>query len=135
MAQSDMIKAGGVLNVHRRFAIPAFTPVLLNLAIVAAALFLAPHVDPPIMALGWGVFVGGVAQLALQIVPLAKLRMLPCPRFDWRDAGVRRVLAAMAPAILGVSAAQIAVSRAFSGPKCRMQVMIPRRVMPISRSA
>jgi len=101
--------AGGVLNVHRRFAIPAFTPVLLNLAIVAAALFLAPHVDPPIMALGWGVFVGGVAQLALQIVPLAKLRMLPRPRFDWRDAGVRRVLAAMAPAILGVSAAQVSV--------------------------
>lgn len=101
--------AGGVLNVHRRFAIPAFTPVLLNVAIIAAALWLAPHVDPPVMALAWGVFAGGIAQLALQIRPLAKLGMLPRPRFDWRDDGVRRVLAAMAPAILGVSAAQVSI--------------------------
>ena len=101
--------AGGVLNVHRRFAIPAFTPVLLNLAIIAATLFLAPHVDPPIMALAWGGFGGGIAQLALQIAPLAKLAMLPRPRFDWRDEGVRRVLVAMAPAILGVSAAQVSI--------------------------
>ncbi|CAG1010087.1 putative peptidoglycan lipid II flippase [Burkholderiales bacterium] len=101
--------AGGVLNVHRRFAIPAFTPVLLNLAIIAAALFLAPRVDPPIMALAWGVFAGGIAQLALQVRPLAKLGMLPRPRVDWRDAGLRRVLAAMAPAVLGVSAAQVSI--------------------------
>ena len=101
--------AGGVLNVHKRFAIPAFTPVLLNLAIIAAALFLAPYLDPPIMALAWGVFGGGVAQLALQVAPLAKLGMLPRPRFDWRDEGVRRVLRAMAPAIVGVSAAQISI--------------------------
>src|SRR5207237_2775843 len=59
--------AGGVLNVYRRFAIPAVTPVLLNLAIIGAAIFVAPHVDPPIVALAWGVAVGGVAQLALQI--------------------------------------------------------------------
>ena len=101
--------AGGVLNVHRRFAVPAFTPVLLNLSMIAAAVFVAPHVDPPVMALAWGVFFGGIAQLALQIRPLAKLGMLPRFRLDWRDAGVRRVLGAMAPAIVGVSAAQIAI--------------------------
>lgn len=99
--------AGGVLNVYRRFAIPAVTPVLLNLSIIAAALFLAPYVDPPIMALAWGVLAGGVAQLALQFAPLARIAMLPRPRFDWRDEGVRRVLVAMGPAVLGVSAAQI----------------------------
>ena len=66
--------AGGVLNVYRRFAIPAFTPVLLNVAIIAAALFLAPHVDPPIVALAWGVFVGGIAQLAFQVRPSSSLR-------------------------------------------------------------
>ena len=99
--------AGGVLNVYRRFAIPAFTPVLLNLSIIGAALFLAPYFDPPITALAWGVAIGGVAQLALQIAPLARIGMLPRPRFDWRDEGVRRVLAAMGPAVLGVSAAQI----------------------------
>jgi putative peptidoglycan lipid II flippase len=99
--------AGGVLNVHRNFSIPAVTPVLLNLAIIGAAIFVAPHVDPPIVALAWGVAVGGVAQLALQILPLWKLGMLPRVRFDWRDEGVRRVLSAMGPAVLGVSAAQI----------------------------
>jgi len=98
---------GGVLNVYRRFAIPAFTPVILNLAIIGAAIFLAPHVDPPIVALAWGVMVGGVLQLALQIYPLVRLGMLPHIRLDWRDPGVRRVLNAMGPALLGVSAAQI----------------------------
>jgi putative peptidoglycan lipid II flippase len=101
--------AGGVLNVYRRFAIPAFTPVILNLSIIGAAIFVAPHVDPPITALAWGVAVGGVAQLALQIRPLLKLGLLPRPRVDWRDPGVRRVLSAMGPALLGVSAAQISV--------------------------
>jgi putative peptidoglycan lipid II flippase len=101
--------AGGVLNVYRQFAIPAFTPVILNLSIIGAAILLAPHVDPPIMALAWGVAVGGVLQLALQIRPLLKLAMLPRPRFNWRDPGVRRVLSAMGPALLGVSAAQISV--------------------------
>jgi putative peptidoglycan lipid II flippase len=99
--------AAGVLNVHRRFAIPAFTPVLLNLSIIGAALFLAPYFDPPIVALAWGVAIGGVAQLALQVRPLWQIAMLPRPRFDWRDPGVARVLKAMGPAILGVSAAQI----------------------------
>ncbi len=99
--------AGGVLNVYRRFAIPAFTPVLLNLSIIGAALFLARWCDPPILALAWGVFIGGVVQLAFQLRPLAKIGMLPWPSFDWRDEGVRRVLIAMGPAVIGVSAAQI----------------------------
>src|SRR5438477_12196419 len=101
--------AGGVLNVYRKFAIPAFTPVILNLSIIGAAVFVAPHVDPPIMALAWGVAIGGIAQLALQVRPLAKLGMLPRPRLVWRDPDVRRVLSAVGPALLGVSAAQISV--------------------------
>jgi putative peptidoglycan lipid II flippase len=99
--------AGGVLNVHRRFGIPAFTPVLLNVSMIAAAIWLAPHIDPPILALAWGVAIGGVAQLALQVVPLMRLHMLPRLDFHWRDEGVRRVISAMGPAVLGVSAAQI----------------------------
>jgi putative peptidoglycan lipid II flippase len=101
--------AGGVLNTYRRFAIPAFTPVLLNFAIIGAAIFLAPRFDPPIVALAWGVAAGGVAQLVLQLWPLARLGMLPRLRLDWHDEGVRRVLRAMGPAVLGVSAAQISV--------------------------
>jgi putative peptidoglycan lipid II flippase len=99
--------AGGVLNVFRRFAIPAFTPVLLNVSIIAAAILLARFVDPPIVALAMGVAIGGVAQLALQIRPLLAIGMLPKPSFAWRDEGVRRVLLAMGPAVIGVSAAQI----------------------------
>src|SRR5207244_6701139 len=87
--------AGGMLNVYRRFAIPAFTPVILNFSIIGAAIFVAPHVDPPILALAWGVLVGGVAQLALQIYPLLRLGMLPRPSLDWRDPRVRRVLTAV----------------------------------------
>jgi putative peptidoglycan lipid II flippase len=99
--------AGGVLNVHRRFGVPAFTPVLLNLCTIAAALWLAPYFDPPIVALAWGVAIGGVAQLAFQLRPLARIAMLVRPRIDWHDEGVRRVLRLMGPALLGVSAAQI----------------------------
>ncbi len=99
--------SGGVLNVYRRFAIPAVTPVLLNVGIIGGALFLAPYCDPPVTALAWGVLIGGAAQLALQLRPLAAIGMLPRPRFDWRDEGVRRVLRAMGPAVIGVSAAQI----------------------------
>jgi putative peptidoglycan lipid II flippase len=99
--------AGGVLNVYRRFAIPAVTPVLLNLSIIGAAIFLSKYFDPPILALAWGVFIGGAAQLAFQIAPLARIGMLPLPRFDFRDEGVRRILRLMGPAIIGVSAWQI----------------------------
>ncbi len=99
--------AGGVLNVYRRVAVPAFTPVLLNLSIIGAAIFLAKYFDPPIKALAWGVFIGGMVQVAFQIAPLAKIGMLPRFTPDWRDEGVRRVLLNMGPAIVGVSAAQI----------------------------
>jgi putative peptidoglycan lipid II flippase len=101
--------SGGVLNVYRRFAVPAFTPVVLNLSIIGAAIFLAKYFDPPIKALAWGVLIGGVAQLSFQLAPLARIGMLPRPRLDWRDEGVRRVLRNMGPAVVGVSAAQISV--------------------------
>jgi putative peptidoglycan lipid II flippase len=101
--------AGGVLNTWSRFAIPAFTPVLLNLSFIGMALFAAPLFDTPVMALAWAVFIGGCLQLVLQLRPLAAIGMLP--RFDWqlRDPGVRRILKLMAPATLGVSVSQISL--------------------------
>jgi len=101
--------AGGVLNTWSRFAIPAFTPVLLNLSFIGMALFAAPWFDPPVLALGWAVFIGGVLQLALQLRPLARLGMLP--RFDLNlsDPGVRRIAKLMAPALLGVSVSQVSL--------------------------
>jgi len=73
------------------------------------ALFAAPWFDPPILVLGWAVFLGGALQLAIQIPALAKIGMLP--RFDpvWRDPGVQRILKLMAPAVLGVSVSQISL--------------------------
>jgi putative peptidoglycan lipid II flippase len=101
--------SAGILNTWSRFALPAFTPVLLNIAFILMALFAAPWFDPPVLALAWAVFIGGVLQLALQVPALKRLGMLP--RFDpqWRDAGVQRILKLMAPAVLGVSVSQISL--------------------------
>ena len=101
--------AGGVLNTWSRFAIPALTPSLLNLTFILGALFAAPYFDPPVMVLAWSVFVGGAAQLAFQISALARIGMLPRPRLDWNDEGVKRILRLMGPAVLGVSVAQISL--------------------------
>ena len=101
--------AGGVLNTWSRFAIPAFTPVLLNLSFIFMALFAAPYFHPPILVLGWAVFIGGLAQVVLQLRPLARIGMLPRFSLDFSDPGVRRILKLMAPAILGVSVSQISL--------------------------
>ncbi len=105
--------AGGILNTWSRFALPAFTPVLLNIAFIGMALFAAPYFDPPVLALAWAVFIGGLLQLAIQIPALKKIAMLPRPSLDWRaawnDPGVRRVLMLMGPALIGVSVSQISL--------------------------
>ena len=99
--------AGGILNTFGRFGVPAFTPVLLNLVLIACALWLAPHMERPIVALAWGVLIAGVVQLAFQVPFLARLGLLPRPRFNPRDPGVRRMLGLIGPSLLGVSVAQI----------------------------
>jgi len=105
--------ASAILNTWRNFAVPAFTPVLLNLSFIASSLFIAPHVDPPVLALAIAVVVGGIAQLAFQVPALIRVGMLPRIRFDLRaalaDPGVRRVLRQMVPATFAVSIAQISL--------------------------
>jgi putative peptidoglycan lipid II flippase len=101
--------SAGVLNTWSRFSIPAFTPVLLNVAMILGATVLAKHFDPPVLALAWGVLLGGALQLALQIPALMRLNMLPRPTLDFSDPGVRRILILMGPATLGVSVAQISL--------------------------
>lgn len=71
--------SGGILSNWSRFALPAFTPVLLNLAFIGMALFAAPYFDPPILVLGWAVFLGGLLQLAIQIPALKKSPCCPAP--------------------------------------------------------
>ena len=105
--------AGGVLNTWSRFALPAFTPVLLNLSFIAMALLAAPYFDPPVLALAWAVFIGGVLQLLIQLPALKRLALLPRPtlnvRAAWANPGVRRVATLMLPALLGVSVSQISL--------------------------
>ena len=112
--------SSGILNTWRRFAVPAATPVLLNLAMIGAAWWGAPwlaaHGVPPIFSLAGGVMLGGVLQLGVQVPALARLGLLPRPRLSWsgcreawRDEGTRRILRLMAPALLGVSVAQISL--------------------------
>lgn len=99
--------AQGILNSYGRFGVPAFTPVLLNLSLITAALWLAPQMEQPITALAWGVFIAGIAQLAIQLPFLKRLGLLPRPRWGWRDSGVRRILKLMLPTLFGSSVAQI----------------------------
>ena len=99
--------AGGVLNTFNRFAIPALTPALLNLTLIAATLCLAPRMDKPIVALAWGVLIAGLVQLLFQLPSLMRLGMLPHFRLGFRHQAVRRIIKLMGPAALSVSVIQI----------------------------
>ena len=99
--------AGGILNSYDRFAVPAFTPLLLNVSLIASALIAAPLFAEPAYALACGVFMAGVVQLMFQLPFLHRIHMLPTPRVDWQDSGVRKILALMGTAIFGVSVSQI----------------------------
>lgn len=99
--------AGAILNSYDRFAVPAFTPVLLNLSMIGAAIFLTPLMQDEVMALAWGVMIAGALQLFFQLPFLMRLGLLPRPRVDYRHEGVIRILKLMAPALFGVSVSQI----------------------------
>lgn len=99
--------AGATLNTFGYFGVPAFTPVLLNISMILTALYLSPHFNPPVIALAWGVLLGGIAQLLFQIPFLFHRKLLTKPTIGMHDPGVRRVLKLMVPALFGVSIAQI----------------------------
>jgi putative peptidoglycan lipid II flippase len=95
--------AAGLLN----FGVPAFTPVLLNLALIGAAGWLAPMMEEPVTALAWGVLIAGIVQLAFQLPFLKRLGLLAAPRVSRAHEGVRRIVRLMMPAAFGASVAQI----------------------------
>lgn len=104
--------SAGVLNTWKHFAIPAFTPVLLNLSFITFILFLTPYLERPIFALAVAVIVGGVLQLGIQIPSLMKLGVLPRPANPFKalkDFAVRKVLKLMVPALFGVGVAQLSL--------------------------
>jgi putative peptidoglycan lipid II flippase len=98
--------AGAVLNSHQRFAIPAFTPIVLNLTLIVSALWAAPAFSQPVMALAWGVLAAGLLQFLFQLPALGRIDMLYAPRFERRHEGVQRVGRLMLPAIFAASVSQ-----------------------------
>jgi len=101
--------AGGILNTYGRFAVPAFTPVILNVVLIGGAIWLSPLLEEPGMALAYAVFVAGVCQLLFQVPFLMRIRALPRPKWVPHHEGVRRVGRLMLPAIFGSSVAQLNV--------------------------
>jgi len=99
--------AGGILNTFDRFLVPALTPVLLNLSLIAAAVLFSGRMQVPVVSLAWGVLAAGIAQLLIQIPALLRLGLLPRPRWGWGHSGVRRILKLMVPTLIGSSVAQI----------------------------
>lgn len=99
--------AGSILNSYDRFAVPAITPVLLNVCLISSAVWLSPYFAEPVIAVAWGVLIAGIVQLAFQLPFLWKIHLLPAPKIGFSDPGVKKVLLLMAPAIFGVSVSQI----------------------------
>jgi putative peptidoglycan lipid II flippase len=101
--------SGAVLNSYNVFGVPSFTPALLNVSLIATALWLAPYLHISVESQAWGVFLAGVIQLCFQLPFLYRLGFLSKPKFDWQDEGVRRVLLLMLPALFGASVGQISL--------------------------
>ncbi|MGR6870844.1 murein biosynthesis integral membrane protein MurJ [Pseudomonas sp. HK3] len=98
---------GSVLNTYGNFAIPAVTPVLLNLCLILATYYFTPWFDEPLMALAWGVMLAGIVQLGFQLPFVMKLGLMAVPKPAFADSGVKRILVLMVPALFGVSVSQI----------------------------
>lgn len=99
--------AGAVLNTYGYYGVPAFTPVLLNISMIVAAIYLRSYFAEPVVALAWGVLIAGVAQLLFQIPFLYHRGLLVKPRLFFGDEGVTRVIKLMVPALFGVSIVQL----------------------------
>ena len=99
----------GVLNSYGSFAPPAFTQVLMNVVMIVAALWVAPHFQNPGLVLAMAVFISGAIQVAFQVPFILRLRLLGWPRWRWDHAGVRRVVSLMGPGIIGSSMAQVSL--------------------------
>jgi len=99
--------AGAILNTLNKFAVAAFTPVLLNVAIISCAVYLAPTFDEPAFALAWGVFLGGFFQLLFLLPFLFKAGLLVKPKWGWSDPDIVKVRTLIIPALFGVSVGQL----------------------------
>ena len=99
--------AGGIQNTHQKFSLPALTPVIFNLSLIVAALFIAPKYDMPIYVLAWSVLLAGLLQLVIQIAPLRSIKRLPTPKINFNNKGIKKFFVVIFPAILAGGIIQI----------------------------
>lgn len=101
--------AGSILNSYGKFAIPALTPALLNICLIATAILMSPWLSIPVSSQAWGILLAGFVQLFIQLVALYRNHHLVMPRLHWRDPNVKRVLKLIVPALFGASVGQISI--------------------------
>lgn len=99
--------AGGIQNTHKKFSIPAFTPVVFNICLIIAAILVAPMFEMPVYVLAWGVLLSGVLQLLIQILPLWRINRLPIPKLNINNPGLNKFFRLILPAILAGGIIQI----------------------------
>ena len=99
--------AGGIQNTHKKFSIPAFTPVVFNICLIIAAILVAPMFEMPVYVLAWGVLLSGILQLLIQILPLWRINRLPIPKLNINNPGLNKFFRLVLPAILAGGIIQI----------------------------
>lgn len=99
--------SGGILNTYGNFFVPALTPVILNICLILAAIFLSPYLDQPVTALAWGILIAGFLQLLFQLPFLRSNGKLPRPRLKRGHEGVSKILNLMLPTLFSTSISQI----------------------------
>lgn len=100
----------GILNSYDHFSSPAFSPIILNICMIAASLGFTQYFQEPILALAWGVLISGILQLGFQLPFLSKLHLMPIPRLKKEpNEGVKKILTLMLPVLFSVSVGQISL--------------------------
>lgn len=101
--------SSSILNIHGKFGLPAFTPVLLNIVLISFSVFVSPYFSNPIMALAYGVLLAGLVQFLFLLPALYRVGCLVIPNLNWRHKGARRVFKNIIPACFGASVTQISL--------------------------
>lgn len=97
----------GILNSHGHFLTPAVAPALLNISVIALALLVSPFLSIPVLSLAWGVLIGGLLQVLVQLPPMERMKAVPPFRWPALSPEVRRMALMMGPAVLGVAVYQV----------------------------
>lgn len=99
--------SSSILNSYRQFTVPAVTPCLMNIVLIAVTIYLTPHFKEPAIGLAWGVLMAGIVQWVFQMPFLSKMDLLPKPKINFNHPGVKKILTLMLPALFGVSVGQV----------------------------